>query len=81
MDKNEISKIIQSLQFEITTINSTIKQLSKVQTHDNYSYANVNNSIDNLKYTKQNLERIVNLLNNQELAQNSDDLDIDNFAV
>ena len=63
------TKIIESLQFEITTIKSTIIQLSKVKTHDSYSYANVNNSIDNLKYTKKNLERIVQLLQNQNLNE------------
>lgn len=63
------TKIIESLQFEITTIKSTIIQLSKVKAQDSYSYANVNNSIDNLKYTKNNLERIVQLLQNQNLNE------------
>lgn len=65
------TKIIQSLQFEIETINSTIIQLSKVNTHDMYhdmySYSNLVNSIDNLKYTKKNLERIVKLLQNENI--------------
>lgn len=65
------TKIIQSLQFEIATINSTIIQLSKVNTHDMYhdmySYSNLVNSIDNLKYTKKNLERIVKLLQNENI--------------
>ena len=52
----DINRIIESLNFEIATINSTIIQLSKINTndmyHDMYSYSNLVNSIDNLKYTK-----------------------------
>ncbi len=67
----DINRIIESLNFEIATINSTIIQLSKVRTHDMYhdmySYSNLVNSIDNLKYTKKNLEHIVKLLQNENV--------------
>ena len=63
------TKIIESLQFEITTIERTIIQLSKVKAQDDYSHANLKNSIDKLKDTKNNLERIVQSLQNQNLNE------------